>query len=65
MKNNISANGSLKIEKTKECHFIPENFQSKGRQEEKMTWRALLSFAATKVHIFLSPPKFSLGPPWA
>jgi hypothetical protein len=29
-----------------------QNFQSKGQGKEKMTWRALLSYMASKVHNF-------------
>jgi hypothetical protein len=40
-----------------------QNFKSKGRQEEKMTWRVLLSFMAVMVHNFWVPSEFSSSPP--
>jgi hypothetical protein len=51
VKNKISANGRIENLK-KRMSLYTQNFKSKGWQEEKMMWRALLSSMAAKVHNF-------------
>jgi hypothetical protein len=52
VKNKISANGRLENQGDQGMSLHIQNFKSKGRQEEKMTWRVLLSFMAVMVHNF-------------
>jgi hypothetical protein len=52
VKNKILANGRPEYQEDQRMSLHTKNFQSKGRQEEKMTWRVLLSSMAPKVHNF-------------
>ena len=58
MKSKISANRRLENQEDLGMSLYIQNFQSKGRQEDKMTWKALLSFVATKRHNFKVPWNF-------
>jgi hypothetical protein len=52
MKSKILANGRLENLEDQGVSLYTQNSQSKEWQEEKMTWRALLSSVAAKVHNF-------------
>jgi hypothetical protein len=59
MKSKISANGRPRNWEDQGMSLYTRNFQSKGQEEEKMTWRALLSYMASKVHNFWVPRIFN------
>jgi hypothetical protein len=52
LRSKISANGRPKNLEDQGMSLHTQSFQSKGWQEEKMMWRALLSSVAPKVHNF-------------
>jgi hypothetical protein len=54
--------GGLTIEKTKECHFIPEISSPKGARRE-IDVESTFVFHGNKSAQFLSPFEFSSSPP--